>query len=226
MALPPTIPTSFVPRQPVSATAHKRTSGANPFLMLSYIILGITLIASAAVYGYKYYLDQVATTKSAALTAAQNNVDQATLSQFIRLRDRFTSSKDILNKHVELSQFFDVLESITLQGVRFNSLDIAVNEDRTAQVTMSGTAKTFNALAAQSAAFAAEKRIKRAIFSSIDVNPKDGTVAFELKADLDPTLVEASTALAPAPVIVPVVPVATTTPPAATTTPAASTTKP
>jgi hypothetical protein len=71
---------------------------------------------------------------------------------------------------------------------------------------MTGTARSFNTLAAQSSAFATDKRIKRAIFSGITA--KAGAVSFNLEAQLDPGLVVLATAPA---AIVPSVPAATTT---------------
>lgn len=176
-----------------------RTSGSNPFLALSYLILLIAIVASAGAFGYKFYLDTVLKSKEAEVTKAQNEIDQATVTGFIRLRDRFISAKDILDHQVALSQYFDVLETLTLQNVRFNSLKVGVGNDRVATVTLAGGAKTFNALAAQSAALAGEKRIKRAIFSGINVSP-DNTVTFTLTAQLDPSLIELSAAtVAPPP---------------------------
>lgn len=49
-------------------------------------------------------------------------------------------------------------------------------------------ARSFNALAAASNAFATDGRIKDAIFSNISVN-KDSTVSFSLSAMLDPKLI-------------------------------------
>lgn len=184
MALPPTVPTSFVPKQPV--TTRKRASGNNPFLALSYLILGVAIVACFAVFGYRYYLQNVAKKKAEAVVAAQSQIDQATVTEFIRLRDRFTAANGILDKQVELSQFFRVLENLTLQTVRYDSLKVTVANDRVATVELTGTAQSFNALAAQSAAFSTEKRIKRAIFSGITV--KDNRVSFKLTADLDPAL--------------------------------------
>lgn len=204
MALPPTVPTSFVPKQPV--TTRKRTSGNNPFLALSYLILAIAILACFAAFGYQYYLQTVAKKKAEAVAAAQSQIDQATVTEFIRLRDRFTAANGILNKQVELSQFFDVLENLTLQTVRFDSLKITVANDRVATVDLTGTAQSFNALAAQSAAFSTEKRIKRAIFSNITA--KDGRVSFMLTADLDPSLL----ALTAKPASAAPVSAATTTP--------------
>ena len=52
---------------------------------------------------------------------------------------------------------------------------------------MQGVARSFNALAAESAAFAQDKRIKRAIFSSITAD-KGGLVRFSLRAELEPKI--------------------------------------
>lgn len=166
-----------------------RTSGTNPFLALSYIILGVAIAGCFGVFGYQYYLEGVAKSKANKVIVAQNSIDQATVTEFIRLRDRFTAADDILNRHIGLSQFFDVLESLTLQGVRFNSMKLTVAEDRTAIVNLAGSAKSFNALAAQSAQLASDKRIKRAIFSGINAGTKDTNISFSLDAVLDPSLV-------------------------------------
>ena len=219
MALPPTIPTSFVPKQPVTAP-RKRTSGANPFLALSYIVVGAAVIAAAAVFGYQFFLDGVAKKKANDVVAAQGNIDQATVTSFIRLRDRFTASQGILANHVALSQFFDLLERVTVQGVQFHSLQITVTPDRTAKVTMTGSARSFNTLAAQSNMFSTDSQIKRAIFSGITL--RGGTVAFNLTAELAPSLVTArASAHGATPVVPASLPVTGTSTPAAATTTAA-----
>lgn len=188
MALPPTIPTSFVPKQPVSSTMRKQKSGLNILLIGSSLLLGVGTLACAGVFGYELYLKSARDAKQAELAAAQRAVDIDTVEGFIRLRDRLSATESILNQHVELSEFFDVLESRTLQTVRFSNLQVSVNGDRSAEVEMEGVARSFNALAAQSASIAAEKRIKRAIFSGITVND-NGTVGFSLSATLDPRII-------------------------------------
>jgi len=87
-----------------------------------------------------------------------------------------------------LSQFFDALESLTLQNVQFTDMKLSVAGDHTATLEMTGTAKNFNALAAQSNAFAADKRIKRAIFSDITITDSK-LVSFKLSADVDSQLI-------------------------------------
>lgn len=164
-------------------------SGGNMFMVIGLAVLGIAVLLSIGVFAYGHYLGGQEQEKANELKAAEDSVSQSTVEGFIRLRDRFTSAETVLSQHVVLSQFFDSLETLTLQGVRFDSLGIKVNLDRTATLEMSGVAKNFNALAAQSAAFAQEPRIKQAIFSDIKADER-GVVSFTLNATLDPKIVE------------------------------------
>ncbi|MBU2103669.1 hypothetical protein KKD81_02545 [Patescibacteria group bacterium] len=193
MAIPPTIPTSFVPKQPVSTGMRRPNSGVNIFLIIAGVVVGIVVFGAAATFGYKLYLENVRDAKAAELQSAKDAINEDTIEGFIRLRNRLESASMLLNQHVYTSQFFDVLEERTLQSVRFSSLTLSTLEDRSAEIQMEGVARSFNALAAQSESFANEKRIKRAIFSSITVNTT-GSVSFDLTAELDPKLILASEA--------------------------------
>jgi len=187
MALPPTIPTSFVPKQPVAPTKRSK-SGTNILMIIAGVVTGVSILAAAMVFAFEFYLKSARDAKSAELQQAQQAVNIDTVEDFIRLRNRLSAVETLLNQHVLLSEFFDVLETRTLQSVRFSGVSISVAADRSAEIEMEGVARTFNALAAQSTQFAAEKQIKRAIFSDIAVNP-NGTVAFSLTATLDPRLI-------------------------------------
>ena len=198
MALSPGIPTSFVPRQPVQPTRRPTSSGTNLFLIASLIIAGLVIAVAVGVFAYNKFLLHTLASKQAELTTAQSQVDENTVEDFIRLRDRLANGKDLLDNHVVLSQFFDALESLTLQNVQFTDMKLSVAGDHTATLEMTGTAKNFNALAAQSNAFAADKRIKRAIFSDITITDSK-LVSFKLSADVDSELItQGATVSAPA----------------------------
>lgn len=194
MALPPIIPTSFVPKQVM--VTRKSTIGFNPFLLVSYVIFGVWIVSAILVFSYKWYLTKAAGQKTEQLRTAQNNIDQASVNDFIRMRDRFAVSKDTLDKHVTLSHFFDAIEGITIQNARFTNLKLTVQDNRVAKVEMTGTAKNFNALAAQSSAFTAEKNIKSAIFSGFVLDSKDGTVTFQINANIERPLISETSAQA------------------------------
>jgi hypothetical protein len=130
----------------------------------------------------------------------------------------------MIANHTTISRFFSLLEDSTLQNVRFDDLTLEVAEDRTARIELSGVARNFNTLAAQSNAIAAEKQFKRSIFSGIDLNT-NGTVGFTLTAELEPSVVVMG--MPEAPVVIPEPEVVVPPPaPVATTTPVSTTTKP
>lgn len=218
MAIPPNIPTSFVPKQAIQASGvHAlRRHGANPINIVAPGILLISVLAAGGVYGYERYLTDKKEVAAAELLAQEQHIDQDGVREFIRLRDRLSTGNKLLSEHITLSAFFSKLEKITLQNVRFDSLTLAVAADRSAEIKMSGRARGFNALAAQSTKFSSDPSIRRAIFSGVNQNA-DGTVDFSVSAEIVSNLVTGATAAAPTSSILPA---ATITPETATTTPA------
>jgi hypothetical protein len=197
VALSPGIPTSFVPKQVAPETRRPRATGTNLFLMVALLIGGLALVATIGTYLYDRYLKHQLEVHAEQLAVAKRDVNQDQVEEFVRLRDRLSYGQDLLNNHVALSQVFDTLETATLTNVKYKSLKMTVANDHTAQLEIEGSARNFNALAAQSNTFAAEKRIRRAIFSGITVN-KDNSVNFKLTADLDSRLIISQRTTAPA----------------------------
>lgn len=165
----------------------KRLDMGGAFTLAAYVILGLAVLAALLVFAYGWYLSGARDAKAQQLIGAQQAISEKTVSDFVRLRDRLTSAGALLDKHVTLSAFLDALDKLTLKTVHFTSLKISLKNDGTADLEMAGVAKTFNALAAQSAAFSAESGIKRSVFSSIAVGA-DGTVNFTMTASLDPSI--------------------------------------
>ncbi len=230
VALPPTLPTSFVPRQPMSQQLRRSRPAQGVFYYVALFIMGVAVVGAAGTFGYEKYLVTVRTAKDLTLKESEKNVDKEAVADFIRLRNRMQVGNNVLDRHVMTSQFFDVLEGLTLQNVRFQSIQLTVADDRTAKIEMHGMARSFNALASQSAGFANETSIKRAIFSGITAD-KNGIVKFSLQADLTPSLVivskdgKSQTVETP-PNIATTTPFETAPPVTASTTKAAATTTP
>lgn len=145
-------------------------------------------LAAAGMFGYEFYLKTSRDSKQGALTQAQEAIDLNTVEEFILLKNRLSTAGSLLDSHVYLSSFFDVLEERTLQTVTFSSLRLTVDDARSAEIQMTGRATTFNALAAQSALLATDRHIRRAIFSGITAD-ESGAVQFSLTATVDPRLI-------------------------------------
>lgn len=195
MALPPTIPTSFVPHATSTPARRFRTDLVGAFGFFAYAILGIAFVLALGVFFYGRLLASNKAAKDAELAAAQANIDPATVENFVRLRNRLTSSSSLLAKHASFSGFFSSLEKLLPASVRFTSLHLSQSEAGMPKMEGVGIAKSFNALAAASNAFATDGRIKDAIFSNISVN-RDGSVSFVLSAMLDPKIIAFSSSAA------------------------------
>ena len=188
MALPPTIPTSFVPRSATAATHRLRTEATSVFAFLSYIVLGIVFVLALGVFFYDRILAGTLAAKDSDLAKAQKAIDPATVEGFVQLRDRLNSGATLLANHVALSKFFKLLETLLPATVRITSLHLTLDGTKKVKIEGLGSAKNFNALAAVSTAFSADGHIKDAIFSNIVVD-RDSTVSFALTATLDPKVV-------------------------------------
>lgn len=201
MALPPTIPTSFIPHA-ASAPARKfRGDLTGAFGFFSYGVLVLVFVLALGIFFYGRLLDSSKVSKDAELASAQAAIDPVTVENFVRLRNRLSSSKTLLDGHAAFSGFFSTLEKILPANTRFTTLHLSRSDVGPTKIEGAGVAKSFNALAAASNAFATDGRIKDAIFANISVN-KDSTVSFSLSAVLDPKLItfdptDISTVVAP-----------------------------
>ena len=188
MALPPTIPTSFVPYSASSSARRFRADYSGAFGFFAYLVFFVALTSALGVFFYGRILDATQAAKDAALSKAEAAVDPATVKSFLQLHNRLTSGEQLLAKHLALSDFFALLTTIMPTDVSFSSLHLSLDSTGAVQVEGSGTAKNFNTLAATSIAFAADGRIKNAIFSNIAIR-KDNSVTFGFTSTLDPKLV-------------------------------------
>lgn len=222
MALPPNIPTSFVPHPSERQNFRTDFSGTIPFL--AYVIFAVSVVLAVGAFLYARVLSAEQAGKDAALSTAEQSTDKGAVENFVRLRNRLVDAKTLINGHVAFSNVLNALDTQLPATVRMNSIIIST-DSTTGGVTLkgSGVAKTFNALAAASASFAGSGTIKNAIFAGLQVNT-DNSVSFSLTATVDPSLVAYSVSAAPS--SAPFVPttVATTTSETATSSRNSSTT--
>lgn len=189
MALLPSIPTSFVPHVPGASPAGRPQSDASHlFAFLCYGALLVVFVMAVGVFAYGQILKSQQAGKDAALAKAEAAIDPATVEGFVRLRNRLSYGSQELTQHVAFSNFFNALETLLPATVRFSSLHLSIDPTGTMLVEGAGVAKSFNALASLSNAFAQDGRIKNAIFSKLAVKA-DNSVTFGLSATLDPKLI-------------------------------------
>jgi Tfp pilus assembly protein PilN len=190
MAVPPTVPTSFVPRPSSFGSGPRRQADlGGAFAFLGYGIFVVTCLAALGIFLYGFYLDGRIEAKNEELIAIQKEIDEASVQKLVALHHRLTLGRQLLDGHVVLSGFFDLLEEITLRSVYVSGIDLSVANGHNTTLTLSGVARNFNALAAQSKVVGDETLVNDAIFSNIKLNA-GGSVGFTLSATLDDSLIK------------------------------------
>ena len=200
MALPPSIPTSFVPRSASAPVRRFRMDFMGAFGFLAYVILVGVVALAIGVFVYDQILDTKLAAKNAELAKAQQEINSSTAEEFVRLNNQLTWGKTLLANHTALSGFFAALEKRLPATVRFSSLHLTVTDTKKLTLEAAGVARSFNALALASDSFAKEGTIKDVIFSHLTVN-KDNSVSFALTATIEPALVAFAPSVAALPVL-------------------------
>ena len=192
MALPPTIPTSFVPRSQTQRPERLDFMGA--FFFVGVGILAIAIIGAGAVFGYKLYLERTKAADDALVAHDEQMIDPTVVAGFVRLQQRINTTGLLLNSHIILSQLFSLFEQSTPANVRLGSFAFVTTSGESTGYTLSvtGTARSFNSLAVASASFSAAPYLRNVIFSNLTV-AQSGDVTFTMNADIDPKLVSLST---------------------------------
>lgn len=189
MALPPTIPTSFVPHPSAAGNPHRfKTDYTGAFGFFAYGVLGVVFLLAIGVFAYGRILESSRDAKDAEVAAEIEKIKPADAEPFLRLKNRLSYSKTLLEAHPTLSGFLSLMGTVLPATVRLTSLNVSFGEDGP-EVDGGGIAKSFNALAAASTALSSDGRIKDVIFSNIKIDPKDSSVSFVIHASLDPKLV-------------------------------------
>lgn len=212
---------SFIPKKPVtSATGGSRSSGS-VFYYIGVLVFSCAVIASVGVWGYEYYLNSRISKMESDLASARAVLEPDLIKELSKANNRFLSAEEILKNHVTLSSFFDLLQKITLQSVRFSSFSYDIKPEGII-IVMKGEAKSYASVALQAKTFSEDPGFLSVLFSDLDLN-EDGNVVFTVKATLNPEVISYAAQfedVAPLPLDPVSVPVSTTTPVVATSSPA------
>ncbi len=186
----PKFQTSFIPKNPglggQSATMPY-VRERNIFSTASTVLFVLMLLVSGGLFGYKIILTNKKETASNSLVAARTTLEPQKIQTLIDANSRIVSTKNLLDKHVVLSELLVLLQQITLQKVSFSSLAYK-NMDNKPTISLTAEALGYNAIAAQEDVFAKNDFIKNPIFSdfSLDTN---GGVKLTIFAELVPKLI-------------------------------------
>jgi hypothetical protein len=178
---------SFIPKKPIDGGPRSTRSSGGIFYFVGATIFTVAIIASLAVFGYEYYLGGRIAKMEADLTAARAALQPELIKELSRSNKRFLAADEILKTHVTVSAFFNVLQKLTLQSVRFNTFAYDMKTEGIA-VVMKGEAKSYAIVAQQAKVISEDPAFNSVQFSDLDLNTK-GNVTFVMKATVNPKAV-------------------------------------
>lgn len=182
--------TSFVPKKPITES-RASGSGVGLFLLLSIILFIVAAALAGGVWFWQKSLLSKIEKAKLALVADRNSYEEDAINSLVRLNDRIEESKKLLSNHVAVSPVFTLLEQNVLRNIRLKTMKFSSDANNKINLSLSGTAVSYDVLSKQSDAFGSEnlrKFISNPVVS--DFSPmEDGSVSFDFTASLNPILV-------------------------------------
>jgi hypothetical protein len=190
--------TSFIPKKQVATPQSKplsRKKGPSLFSIIGLFIFLGSIIALAGVYGWKYQTENVIDSQIQQLEAARSEFNEQTIKEATRLNERIIAVEDLLSNHVAPSNIFSILENITLQSVRYNSLSYTTGEDGEIKISGTGSAVApnsqqsgFESVVLQSDEFGKTGNFRDVLFSGVQTTQDGTSVSFTLDASIEEEL--------------------------------------
>lgn len=193
-SMPPTMPTSFIPKRPVSSEPvpeHHNGRATGILSLLAFVIVIATALSYVGVYLYeKQLVAQEAKTK-ALIEEARNSVGTEFLTEMKTLSNRIEGVKAVIARHIVVTPIFAALEQSTLRSIQYKSFgyDFSTEQGSAQQVvkvTLTGVAKSYATIALQSDSFTQNALIKNPVFSNLTIDDKTNNVNFKLVFTVNP----------------------------------------
>lgn len=185
-------PASFIPKQPLtpvsSAPKKRKSKSIDLFMIIAVVIFVASLIGAGGAFVYERFTLSRIETKRNALEEVQKNLNPELIKEMVRYDTRIKKSAELLNSHVLLTPFFEVLDKSTVRSVQFTTLDILRAEDGNFVATLEGITTSYANIALQSDELGKVDHFLDPIVSDFKLN-EDGQVQFKITLKIDSTLV-------------------------------------
>lgn len=192
--------TSFIPKKPlVNGEKSPSSVGMSLFMGFAVILFVASLAGAGFVFAWKSLLLDSQEGYIQELADHEKRFDVATIERLKKKNVRIDLTKQILKNHLSVSEIFGIIGGLTIDGVRFSSLEYtgpsvkdATGGPAMAGISMKGIASSFSSIAWQSDVFGSSQRfgtnkvLKNPVLSDLAVDAS-GNVGFSFSAQIDPT---------------------------------------
>ncbi len=190
----PTFQTTFIPKKPLTSLETPSSgSGVSILVFLATILLIASIVLAGGMYFYRDYTNKKVVDMQAQLKQSSVSYDADLAFNIEDINHRLTVAQILLDNHVGFSSLLVTLGDSTLKTIRYNKFNAKQTVGPTAEVnvSMSGVAKNYDAIALQSDMFSKNRFIRDPIFSNLQPRD-DGTIGFDLSFTVDPAYLKYS----------------------------------
>ncbi len=178
--------TSFIPKKSFDVGTGVQKHHTSFFFIIAVLIFIIALVSAGGAFLYDRFLGISLAHKKEDLEKVKSAFEPELIRKLSRLDSKLHTSQTLLNSHIALSSFFELLENMTLESIRFKTFSYIAG-DTDIRISMQGEALSYAAIALQSDEFAKQRFIREPVFSGLDLDDK-GNVIFTVTAFVDPAL--------------------------------------
>ncbi len=168
---------SGVPVRPSYAATHRGTFG------LITVVLVVLLVATLLMGLGVYALDRSVTSQigqlSDSLARSQKAFEPKVILELKDLDMRLKTASTLLQKHIAVSSFFEMLGAQTLPGIAYDSFRFINDEKEGYSIVITGRATSYETIAEQSSIFGDDSRVAQHVFSNFKLLDT-GRISFDL----------------------------------------------
>ena len=184
----PKFKTSFIPKSPLVNSPKIETSVYKPKTISVFsIICVVVFMASVLVSGFIFVSISREKNKinkiNEELALAKQAFEPEVVKELITISNQMASVKDLINKHIAVSNLFYLIESITIKNISFNSFRFERGQNGI-NVSLEGEALSYGHASKQAGIFTETGFIKDVSFSSLKLTDL-GTVQINMEMQVD-----------------------------------------
>lgn len=183
--------TSFIPKQSLAPAANRAPRSVSGLNLLAWFLFAVSILSAGGTFLWNKTLQSRITSMKGQIASVK--LEENTINDIKALDKRLKSSEEILNSHISVSPIFKALQQRTLKTVSFTKFTYAIadptGKNKTVTVSMSGRAKSYDAIAQQADELSKNEYIINPIFSNMTLDELRGIISFDLTFTVNPALV-------------------------------------
>jgi hypothetical protein len=193
--------TSFIPKKPLAPVGGasigmgvrpSQHHGTSLFMTIAVIIFIISIAVAGGTYAWKALLLSSQENYKNELAERERLFNVDLIEELKRENVKIDIAKGLINRHLAVSQVFGILGRLTIESVRYVSMNLSSSDAEGVKITLDGHGTSLSSVAFQSDVLARLERygLRKVVKNPILSDPaldQNGTVSFGFTASIDPS---------------------------------------